>query len=319
MPSPRQLSGVLDRSGGILPLLCALLLFPLQAAAMDCGDTVHTIATLPAVKIAADAPVGAILWSRTGAAFDVACSTSIFSWAGNTFLRRRDLRLTQYGLELLLTYKGDRGSEPATIATGIYADGNVHITGNVDIELRKTGATPTQGNVANSEIMAFGIDGDGDNNKGPHKITGLNNISFVNYTCSVDSSSLNKKVPMGDMRVDKFTGIGSTSPNIDFSIGLTCSQPAGSYSVAIKFDATADASKAPGVLALDGGAGAATGVGIQLLMDKTPVTFGTPLSAGSATAGATLAVPLTARYYQTADKVQPGKANGIATFTISYK
>ncbi|MET5116898.1 fimbrial protein, partial [Burkholderia pseudomallei] len=76
---------------------------------------------------------------------------------------------------------------------------------------------------------------------------------------------------------------------------------------------------APGVLAITQGASSASGVGIQLLLNGSPVSFGAVLDAGSATAGATLTIPMTARYYQNGSVVTPGAANGIATFAVSYK
>jgi major type 1 subunit fimbrin (pilin) len=310
----------------ILVFVLTLLLSPCANAGINCGDSGanRTMAwiTMPATKIAADAPVGTVIWKAGPFGFSTTCGKYFLQGGVNAGFFRQDLVIPGSGLAYYVTYRDNTGSGPATIDTGIFVDqyGSVTVSGAFGIELRKIGATPTDGTVSGSSMHLFGIAGlDSSGYYSWLDLQGLSNISFVTYTCSVDASSLNKKVNMGDMRVDKFTGIGSTSPDHLFSIGLTCSQPAGSYTVTIKFDATADTSKAPGVLALDSGADAATGVGIQLLMNSTPVTFGTALSVGSATAGATLSVPLTARYYQTAASIKPGKANGIATFTISYK
>jgi len=79
---------------------------------------------------------------------------------------------------------------------------------------------------------------------GACQIHGLNNISFVNNTCEVDTGSRSISVPLGSIRADTFKGIDSTSPDKTFNVGLTCSQPAGAYNVAVTFNATTDASRA---------------------------------------------------------------------------
>ncbi|WP_240702170.1 fimbrial protein [Trinickia terrae] len=274
---------------------------------------------MPTLKIAADAPVGATLWSKQSIPFSANCTTNLLSWPGEGYVWRRSLVLSAYGLEFVLTYKGNSGSGAAQIDMGTYISDGTVVSGTVDLTLRKTGATPSSGTVTSGDLYAFTIDGTTDNGKAPHYIRGLSNISFTSYTCDIDTGSRSISVPLGDMREDKFTGIGTTSPDKTFHINLNCTQPSGTYNVALTFNATADSSHAPGVLALTSDANSASGVGIQLLMNGTPVSFNTALSAGVATANTTLSIPMTARYYQTASAVKPGKANGIATFVVSYK
>ncbi|WP_341318929.1 fimbrial protein [Paraburkholderia sp. IMGN_8] len=281
--------------------------------------TPNTLLTLPSITVASDAPVGQILWSQSDIAFTVHCSSGILDWATIVQFWRQDLTLPAYGLELLLTYNGDRGSGNTTISTGIKGE-NVDLSGTVNLELRKTGTTPSQGTVAEiTRTLFYLTGGQNQNADAPQVLAGLNNISFVSYTCDIDTGSRSMTVPLGDVRVDRFTGMGSTYGDLNFNIGLTCTQPSGTYNVALTFSATADSSGASGVLAITQSTDAASGVGIQLLMSSSPVTFDTVLDAGSATAGATMTIPMTARYYQTGSVVTPGAANGIATFTISYK
>lgn len=75
-----------------------------------------------------------------------------------------------------------------------------------------------------------------------------------------------------------------------------------------------------GVLRItQGGAGIATGVGIQLLGgDAQPVRFGKGMQVGPMKNGS-YDVPYTARYYQTAARIRPGRADGTATFTLEYR
>jgi major type 1 subunit fimbrin (pilin) len=295
---------------------------------INCNPTsipVTTIVEIPVLKLAADAPIGTVLWRRTRIPFSTNCSLRFMSGDKEAFLFRQFLALANYGLSFDLTYRGNKGDAPASIGTGITVDkfhhqGGNEVSGTVDLELRKSGATPSQGSVSFPSLLAFKIADHGrDDISRAYSIGGLNNISFINYTCDIDTRSRNIFVPLGNIRVDKFTGIGSTSPDQKFNLGLTCSQPAGAYNLALTFSAATDPSKVPGVLALTGGAAAAGGVGIQLLMNSRPVEFGTALPADSATAGASLAIPMAARYYQTADTVKPGRADGIATFVVTYK
>ncbi|AOJ03759.1 pilus assembly protein [Burkholderia mayonis] len=314
-----------DSSGTRTAARCvwiAVAALPIGAQAATCeGD--KTLATLPAITVASDAPVGTVLWSQKGIAFSTYCKLILID-TSNIYLWRADLSSTlqQYGLTFWLTYEGQGGNTAQQIKSPMVVDlggKNGYASGAVDLELRKTGVTPAQGAVSAADIPAFYLDSNTNNRKGSHYIRGLTNISFVSYTCDIDTGSRSMNVPLGDVRVDRFSGIGSTYGDQNFNIGLTCTQPAGTYNVALTFSATADSTGASGVLALTQRSDVASGVGIQLLMGGAPVTFGTALDAGSATAGTTLTIPMTARYYQTGGMVTPGAANGIATFTISYK
>jgi len=75
-----------------------------------------------------------------------------------------------------------------------------------------------------------------------------------------------------------------------------------------------------GVLKItQGGSGTATGVGIQVVDNQgVPVKFGEDTLVGPSKNG-DYVLPYTARYYQTGNKVTPGRADGTATFTLDYK
>ncbi|AOJ84895.1 pilus assembly protein [Burkholderia savannae] len=303
-------------------LWIAAAALPMGARAATCeGD--KTLVTLPAIAVASDAPIGTVLWSQSSIGFSTYCTLGWID-TSNIYVWRTDLSSTlqQYGLTFWLTYEGQGGNTAEQIKSPLVVDlgGKAgYASGTVGLELRKTGATPAQGVVSAADMPAFYLDSNTNKKKGSHYIRGLASISFVSYTCDIDTGSRSMTVPLGDVRVDRFTGIGSSFADRNFSIGLTCTQPSGTYNVALTFSATADSSGAPGVLAITQSEAAATGVGIQLLMNGSSVTFGSELDAGSATAGTTLAIPMTARYYQTGSVITPGAANGIATFTISYK
>jgi len=301
-------------------LMLAMAPAGVRAATCEGGKT---LVTLPSIMVASDAPVGSVLWSQKGIAFSTYCENWLLD-TGNIYVWRADLMSTlqQYGLTFWLTYGGVSGNTAIQIKEPMVVDlgwSSGYASGTVDLELRKTATTPATGAVTAADIPAFYLDSNTNNHKGSHYIRGLTNISFVSYTCDIDTGSRSITVPLGAVRVDRFSGVGSTYGDQSFNIGLTCTQPAGTYNVSLTFSATADSSGASGVLAILQGSDAAAGVGIQLLMNGSPVVFDTALNAGSATAGATLTIPMMARYYQTGSLMTPGTANGIATFTISYK
>ncbi|WP_431222077.1 fimbrial protein [Serratia sp. L9] len=73
-----------------------------------------------------------------------------------------------------------------------------------------------------------------------------------------------------------------------------------------------------GVINTVGGNDAASGLGIQLLYNDQPMPLGSDVSVGASSSGGGFTVPLKARYYQTGDKITPGTANGVLTFTMLY-
>lgn len=300
--------------------------FSVSVHAANCqGD--KTLITLPSITIASDAPIGTVLWSKKSISFSSYCPISFFGDTGNIYLWRADLHsaLNSYGLTFWLKFHGQGGNSSMQIKNVKVLDipwggSGGSANGEVDLELRKIGKTPEGGKVSSvADIVAFYLDSNTNNNKGSHFIRGLSNISFISYTCSVDTNSQNMTVPLGKVRTDRFTGVGSTFAEQNFNIHLSCTQPAGIYNVAVTFSAVADDSRTPGVLALESGPNTATGVGIQLLKDGSPVEFEHALPVGSATKSTMFTIPMTARYYQTGHTVIPGEAKGIATFVLTYK
>jgi len=127
-------------------------------------------------------------------------------------------------------------------------------------------------------------------------------------------------VQLGKVWKNLFSSVGSTAAEQRFSIKLNCREAKPELnSVYLRMDAKPDASGTPGVIALSPDANAATGVGIQILdKDRQPVTYGQSALVGVSKDGV-YDVPFHARYYQTANQVTAGVANGSATFTLEYK
>lgn len=142
----------------------------------------------------------------------------------------------------------------------------------------------------------------------------LTNATIVAAACTVTNTSV--LVPLGQKMTTDFTGVGSTTKNESFNIPLNCNA---NTRVKVTLDGTADPSGAKGVLALSpsGTEKVATGVGVQVLYNNTPVTFGSLITVGTAGSGV-YNIPLVGRYYQTASKVTSGRANATATFTMTY-
>ena len=140
--------------------------------------------------------------------------------------------------------------------------------------------------------------------------------------CVVAPASEEFTVNLMSNTVKQLYSVGShTSPDIPFSIELG---PCGQSVVAVKvgFLGTADGNDAS-LLAIDTGASAATGVGIELLdNNKTQIPVNAASSALrwiSLTPGTTNTLTFYARLKASALPVTAGGTNGSATFTLEYQ
>jgi type 1 fimbria pilin len=146
-------------------------------------------------------------------------------------------------------------------------------------------------------------------------------ITIITPSCSVDLGSRNISVEFGKVPQSEFKGRGSVAGERQFSIKLNCKAGQNAQNtVYLRMDATADPSNEQGVLRVaQAGTGTATGVGIQVIDNQSvPVKFGSDMLVGPSKDG-DYVLPYTARYFQTGDKVTPGRADGTATFTLDYK
>lgn len=182
-----------------------------------------------------------------------------------------------------------------------------------------------------------------------YRFTG--SLQFVTQTCTAQ----NKTVDMGKYNATYFKGKGSVAgPWMDASIQLTgCPTFSGYHGVGnqvnsygsdpiIEGSRTANlftlsvtpahglADSANNIMALESGTDAATGLGVQLKYGKVinngigEMTdmwqSGTSWDVPAPTDGSgSFKLPLAVIYYQTADRVTPGKANTQFTVNIDYK
>lgn len=148
------------------------------------------------------------------------------------------------------------------------------------------------------------------------KLSGDNTVTSV--ACSVVIPTVN--VPLGQHDKDEFSGIGSGTAWQDVNIMLNCDKNA---RINVRIDAQADDSMLPGVLKIDSSSEEAnvSGVGVQLYFrdNNQPVRFGTTSFYYQSPYGGQETIRLKARYCQTKEKIVAGKANGTATFTLTYK
>lgn len=153
--------------------------------------------------------------------------------------------------------------------------------------------------------------------------TGEGQVNFtgeiLDAACEVvNSQSSPLAVDLGSVSKTAFTGVGSTTNITSFVLQLkNC--PETVKTAAIKFGGNADLDNV-NVLALTGGTGAASGVGIQLVdADGTPLSLYTASADYTLETGtATNSLEFGARYIQTAAAVTAGTANGSSTFTVTY-
>jgi type 1 fimbria pilin len=137
-------------------------------------------------------------------------------------------------------------------------------------------------------------------------------------SCTVTEASKSLSVPLGNIQAHSIPSVGSVADSHNFSIDMTCNAGVG---VSVKINANEDSNiSGQGVIALtaatDGNA-TASGVGVQLLYNNSPIPLNQSLAVGQADLGA-FKIPLIARYYRTRNTVTPGVANATATYTLTY-
>ncbi|HCT7898523.1 TPA: fimbrial protein [Enterobacter cloacae] len=150
----------------------------------------------------------------------------------------------------------------------------------------------------------------------PEAAVNINSFSVTTPACKLTTVS----TPVNMKEVDKnaFNGKGTTPGEVNtqsFSLPMSCN--AGT-SVSIKLEGNIyDATK--GVINTTSGNNAATGVGIQLLYNNLPMMLGSDVAVGTSNTGGSFSIPLKARYYQTGERITPGTANGVLSFTMTYR
>lgn len=140
----------------------------------------------------------------------------------------------------------------------------------------------------------------------------------VNAACAVDTNSEAQTVEMGQIRTNEFTGTGSWSDPQPFSIVLKDCDTTISQRVGISFDGTTDA-KEPDILAVSGGAGVASGIGIGIFDNQgNQIIPNAQAQAITTIEDSTTTLNFIAKYRSTSNNVLPGKADAETWFTLTY-
>lgn len=151
----------------------------------------------------------------------------------------------------------------------------------------------------------------------------LSGVTVVDVGCSVDSKNIN--VPLGCVSVSQLMGVGgTTAPTKNFAITMDCAAGTRPW---IAFADASDASNRSNLLSLSKDS-LAKGVGISVTDDQdgASVFYGADsLDASNPwrelkNSGGKVILALTARYmWRRPEKITPGSANGLATFTMNYR
>lgn len=144
----------------------------------------------------------------------------------------------------------------------------------------------------------------------------ISDALITSMSCGVNNTAVS--VPMGTVKRKDFKGPGTWPGDTDtrnFNISLNCNT---GTSVNFKIEGNAQ-NASQGILSLNGGAESASGVGIQLLHNNSPLPLSTMINTGTAATEGEYSIPLQARYYQTQSAVTSGTANSSATFTLTYQ
>lgn len=136
--------------------------------------------------------------------------------------------------------------------------------------------------------------------------------NIVSKSCSVKTPSVH--IDLGRNSLGQFTGVGSTSRSIPFTIGLSC---ASGTRVNVELTASADPGQ-PGTIQLTPGSITASGIGVQLLDEQSnPLALNDRFLHGIS-ADEAYDIKWSARYIQTSNAVISGPANATAIFTLTY-
>jgi len=288
---------------------------------------------MPDLVVQRDTPVGTVLAMK---ALDVATHSAAVGTAGN-FLKCESGDRVKYGDSnfsavnyngiamldsgiqgisiRLKPYSGDQKFQwayPPTTVNPFSGTITTNNYGGLRVELVKTGPTTGNGVIKSGALV---------------RASAENQFYIFNYqmiaskvttvACSVTTPSV--QVKFGNVLKSKFTGgIGSSPISKDFNITMNCDNFARvNFSMdGIKNNDVSDGS----VLALtgQGNDGVASGVGVQLSYNETPLILNKNTVLKEAGSGLEN-FKFKAKYYQTKPNVTAGSANAIATFNITYQ
>jgi len=327
----------------------------LEAQAITCAPGPSVNITIPPITVAAGQQVGQVIGSASGYRFDsppgsaLRCTTGIAFGAqarlalvnspptGQTF-SANGLSMPVHATNVpgvgfaMMARDPNRPFMPINTAGVTLIVGDIRarpIVLGLDTRIYFVATGPiTGGTIAARNLARYTITGT------PISGAGYYAVNFSNITinaprkptCSVTTPSV--AMPMPAVAARDFRGVGSFAGSVTRNITLSCT---GGTSGATRdvfitvTDQTTPANRSD-VLSLTP-TSVATGVALQLLRGSTLVRYGADSTTignpnqwlVGTTGNATVQIPLTARYIQTGSSIRPGSANGLASFTMSYR
>lgn len=152
-------------------------------------------------------------------------------------------------------------------------------------------------------------------------VSGTVNVTgnILSNSCQIAVGDRNKTVNLGPTSIKQFQNGSIYGPRMSFLIHLSGCGPTAS-GVSVTFYGTPDSADST-LLALDGGTGVATGVGVELQqgVGHTVLPINTAGAVVLLTPGAdSVTLPFSARYKANGTAVASGQANASATFVLTY-
>nr|PMI00552.1 hypothetical protein BCU54_17575 [Vibrio lentus] len=209
-----------------------------------------------------------------------------------------------------------------------YPNGRYSAKGKVI--LKRVSTTSSDANVpAGSRIGFFSLQQHG--NYGPDLSAGgswggansnytnlvLYNIDALTFpTCDIDPGSVSQSIELPNVSSSQFSGIGSTEGHTPFLIKLNCEPSVSIYATVTDSNSLGNTAS----VFTNSASSQATGVGIQMLYQSTPVNLGESnqiyIMDSHSSIATNINIPFEARYIKILSRVTPGTigANAIVTF-----
>lgn len=281
------------------------------------------------VSVQRDAPVGTVLASASTSPTGLEDA-----WCPNTSpIYEYFYMIYQGGVSTSVynTYKtnidgvGIRGSgyrayftNPASAAGGFSSGTSFFDNYPAYFDLVKTGPISSGGALAGGTVATLGY-GSSFYQRVESWDVRIGSGTITALTCSISTPNL--VFPIGDVSTSKFgTSVGTIPSGAENTqnLGLNCTANA---NINATFGGTQNPDVgATSVLALtgQGSAGVASGVGVQILYNGSPLELNKNIVLKKSSGGQET-FPLTARYYQTKTSVTTGTANASATLSVTYQ
>jgi len=329
---------------GRLACAAVLLLAANTALAADLGCTnnqfganpMPIVYTLPKgpIKINPDVANGTELYSVTGltATGHNFSRTTCKNLVGSTLMKRAMIDRVHLGggvyetgipgIGFMLTLQGT----PLPLENGSFSNpGGYAANPTARLKLIKTGPITQMGILENLRATTFLPAGDNYLYETWNSIGSLT-IDPGKPTCKVTTPT--RSVSLLPVPKSKLNAIGTVTAAEGFTLGMSCS--GGDTGKTLGIFAVLTDQNAPGnrseTLSL-GSDSTASGVGIQILRNGSPLGYGPDSTASTAQnrwkvgtyGNVNVTIPLSARYIQTESVVTAGTVNARATFTVSYE